>query len=84
MNRIMSEVKQDKLKRKYRRKIVQENKVKEQPSVNEDIRRGIKERKELIRRKRNEKNVNEQKKLEEKYIEKEGSAKTSQGPDNYI
>ena len=52
MNKIMNEVKEDKLKKRYRRKIVQENKVKEEPWLNEDIRRGIKERKELNRRKR--------------------------------
>ena len=70
MNKMMDETRQDKLKRKYKRKIGQESKVKEPPWINEDIRIGIKERKELNRRKRKEKNENAQIELEERYLQK--------------
>lgn len=70
MNKLMSKVKEDTLARKYKRKIEKENKIIEPPWMNREIRNGIKERKELNRRKRNEKNPSIKDRLEGEYLEK--------------
>ena len=70
MNKLMNKVKEEKLIRTYKRKKGEENQIKEQPWVNEEIRKGIKQRKEFNRRKRNENNTTKKTELEEKYKQK--------------
>ncbi|XP_064102661.1 chromosome partition protein Smc-like [Macrobrachium nipponense] len=70
MDSSIKEVAEDKLVRTYRRKMLVEEKVEEQPWFSEEIRKGIKERKELNRKKRNERDNVVKESLEKKYMQK--------------
>ena len=70
MNSILVQARNEALTKRYKRKVASDDEKKEQPRVNEEIRRKIKERKEGNRRKRNERNKDKRKELETKYIQK--------------
>ena len=63
MNSILVQARNETLTKRYKRKVTPDYEKKEQPWVNEEIRRKIKERKESNRRKRNERNKDKQKAL---------------------
>ena len=69
-NEIIKEMADKHLKRKYRRRITnEEQKISEPPWMNENIKREIKKRKELNRAKRNEKNEEKKQELWSRYLE---------------
>ena len=69
-NRIVNEEAQKILKRLYRRRVLEEERVEEKPWMNEEIRQKVKERKNLNRMKRNERNPTTLHRLEALYEEK--------------
>ena len=75
-NAIMKSVAEDKLKAKYRRKLLnRDEKIKEKPWVTEEVRRAIKKRKALNRERRNANNEEERESL---YREYQKQKKTTQ------
>ncbi|XP_068203640.1 probable inactive protein kinase DDB_G0270444 [Palaemon carinicauda] len=67
---IIKEATEEKLARVYRREVLKEEKVHEQPWMNDEIRKSIKERKDLNRKKRNESNIEVKRVLQEIYDQK--------------
>ena len=67
LNELMTEVADTNLKARYRKKILKEQQVKEMPWVTDEIRQAIKKRKAINREKRNTKDKNQEKILNDQY-----------------
>ena len=72
MDNLKEQIAKDKLERVYKRKMLKDGEIpiQEQPWVTDRIRNGIKERRKLNRKKRDARNEDERKRLEEEYLMK--------------